>query len=666
MKMQHKFLNIIGIIAVVIAVVAAYFITDAKEKVMNIGIKTENMDTSVRPGDDFFDYATLGWRRNNPVPDDYTRYGAFEVLNDTNLKRVREIAETDTGKIGTLYTIAMNAEKLNADGVAPVKSYLDEIDNIKSADDLPVYLGKMHKFTSAFWGDGVALDEKNSDYYLYNIGQGGIGLSRDYYFDTDEKSVEIRTKYRDFIAKQLKNFGINANAEQIYKLEERMARSFYPKEKLRDPNANYHKMSVEDVKSQFPGFNWDKYLTVRGAAAASDININQPQAIAESIAIMNDTDIALIRDYLKYRIISAADTLLDDKTYEISFDFYNRTMAGQMEQKPRWKRAVALLDGSLGEEIGHLYVDKYFPPAAKERMQQLVKNLQRALGMRIENLDWMSDETKERALEKLNTFHAKIGYPDKWRDYSNLDISADAPLWENIVRVAKFEDAFWLDKIGQKKDPTIWYMNAHEINAYYDPTTNEVCFPAGILQYPFFDMDADDAFNYGAIGSIIGHEMTHGFDDSGRQFDADGNLRDWWTAADADAFNARARVMRNFFDNIQVAPGVHANGEFTLGENLADYGGITVAYTAYKNFGTPSPEFNGLTPDMRFFIAYAGAWAQNIRDAEALRLTKMDEHSLARWRVNGILPHIDAWYDAFDVTTNDKMYIAPDQRVKLW
>ena len=666
MKMQHKFLNIIGIIAVVIAVVAAYFITDAKEKVMNIGIKTENMDTSVRPGDDFFDYATLGWRRNNPVPDDYTRYGAFEVLNDTNLKRVREIAETDTGKIGTLYTIAMNAEKLNADGVAPVKSYLDEIDNIKSADDLPVYLGKMHKFTSAFWGDGVALDEKNSDYYLYNIGQGGIGLSRDYYFDTDEKSVEIRTKYRDFIAKQLKNFGINADAEQIYKLEERMARSFYPKEKLRDPNANYHKMSVEDVKSQFPGFNWDKYLTVRGAAAASDININQPQAIAESIAIMNDTDIALIRDYLKYRIISAADTLLDDKTYEISFDFYNRTMAGQMEQKPRWKRAVALLDGSLGEEIGHLYVDKYFPPAAKERMQQLVKNLQRALGMRIENLDWMSDETKKRALEKLNTFHAKIGYPDKWRDYSNLDISADAPLWENIVRVAKFEDAFWLDKIGQKKDPTIWYMNAHEINAYYDPTTNEVCFPAGILQYPFFDMDADDAFNYGAIGSIIGHEMTHGFDDSGRQFDADGNLRDWWTVADADAFNARARVMRDFFDNIQVAPGVHANGEFTLGENLADYGGITVAYTAYKNFGTPSPEFNGLTPDMRFFIAYAGAWAQNIRDAEALRLTKMDEHSLARWRVNGILPHIDAWYDAFDVTTNDKMYIAPDQRVKLW
>lgn len=664
--MQHKLLNIIGIIAVIIAILLAWYVTNSRGKNMNIGIKTENMDTTVNPGDDFFDYATLGWRRENPIPDDYTRYGAFEILHDKNLARVREIAETDTGKIGTLYAVAMNADKLNIEKTAPVAPYLAEIDKIKSADDLPAYLGHMHKFASAFWGDGVALDEKNSEYYLYNIGQGGIGLSRDYYFDEDEKSVEIRTKYRDFIAKQLKNFGINADAEKIYKLEERMARSFYLKEKLRDPNANYHKMTVADVRARFANFDWDTYLRERWANAATDININQPEAISESIAIMNDTDIGLIRDYLKYRIISAADTLLDDATYEISFDFYNRTMAGQMEQKPRWKRAVSLLDGALGEEIGHLYVDKYFSPAAKERMQQLVKNLQRALGMRIENLDWMSDETKKRALEKLNTFHAKIGYPDKWRDYSDLSISADASLWENVVRVAAFEDGFWLAKIGQKKDPTIWYMNAHEINAYYDPSTNEICFPAGILQYPFFDMDADDAFNYGAIGSIIGHEMTHGFDDSGRQFDADGNLRDWWTAADADAFNARARVIRDFFDNIQVAPGVHANGEFTLGENLADYGGLTVSYTAYKNFGNASDTIENLTPDMRFFIAYAGAWAQNIRDAEALRLTKMDEHSLARWRVNGILPHIDAWYDAFNVTDADKMYVSPEKRVKLW
>ena len=633
---------------------------------MNIGIKTENMDLSARPGDDFFDYATRGWREKNPVPDDYTRYGAFEVLADTNLERVREIAETDDGKIGTLYKIAMDADRLNADGVTPIAPYLAKIDKIKSVNDLPKYLGQMHRFSSAFWGDGVALDEKNSEYYLYNIGQGGIGLSRDYYFDTDEKSIEIRKKYREFIARQSQHFGVNLDAEKIYALEERMAKSFFPKEKLRDPNANYHKMSIDELKRQFAGFDWDTYLDARGASAATEVNVNQPSAITESIAIMNDTDIELIKDYLRYRIISTADSLTDDAAYEISFDFYNRTMAGQLEQKPRWKRAVALLDGSLGEEIGHLYVDKYFSPDAKARMQNLVKNLQRALGMRIENLEWMSDETKSRALEKLNTFHAKIGYPDKWRDYSELHIDANASLWENMVRVSEFEDAFWIKKIGQKKDPTIWYMNAHEVNAYYDPTTNEICFPAGILQYPFFDMAADDAFNYGAIGSVIGHEMTHGFDDSGRQFDKDGNLRDWWTAADADGFNKRANVLKEYFNNIEVAPGVHANGEFTLGENLADYGGITVAYTAYKNFGTQTNTVENLTPDMRFFIAYAGVWAQNIRDADALRLTKMDEHSLARWRVNGILPHIDAWYDAFGITKTDKLYLAPEQRIKLW
>lgn len=664
--MQHKLLNIIGIIILFVAIAIVCFLPTPKEKIMNTGIKPENMDLSVKPGDDFYDYATYGWRKSHPIPNDYTRYGAFEVLHDTNLHRVREIAENDTGKIGTLYKIVMDTEKLNADGVSPVKPYLDEIDNIKSVSDLPAYLGKMHAFSSAFWGDGVGLDEKNSEYYLYNIGQGGTGLSRDYYFDDDEKSREIRTKYREYIAKQLKNFGVDADADEIYATEERMARAFYPKEKLRDPNANYHKMSISDIKNKFPNFDWDAYLAARGAQAATEININQPEAIAESIAIMNDTDIKQIRDYLKYRVICSADGLLDDTTYDIAFDFYNRTMAGQIDKKPRWKRAVALLDDSLGEEIGRMYVEKYFSPAAKERMQEMVKNLQRALGMRIEKLEWMSDETKSSAMKKLNSFTAKIGYPDKWRDYSELNIRADESLWENMVRVSQFEDAFWIAKIGQRKDSTIWYMNAHEINAYYDPSTNEICFPAGILQYPFFDMNADDAFNYGAIGSIIGHEMTHGFDDSGRHFDADGNMRDWWTATDADNFIARANVMRDFFNNIEIAPGVHANGEFTLGENLADYGGITVAYTAYKNFGVHTGRVQGLTDDMRFFIAQAGVWAQNIRDADALRLTKTDEHSLARWRVNGILPHIDAWYDAFSVTDTDKLYLAPEKRVKLW
>lgn len=664
--MKNKLLNIIGIIAVVAAVVIAHYLTKPKDVIMNTGIRPENMDTTVRPGDDFYAYATNGWRSAHPIPDDYTRYGVFDVLHDTNLVRVREIAETDTGKIGTLYKIAMNTEKLNADGVRPVAAQIAEIDAIKSRDELPEFIGRMHQMTSAFWGDGVALDETDSTHYLYNIGQGGLGLARDYYFDTDKKTIQIREKYLEFIAKQMKNFGISVDAKKLYDLELRMARSFYPKEKLRDPHANYHKMTLDEIKSRFPGFDWDAYLAARGATRATQINIAQPEAIAESIAIMNDTDLDLIKTYLKYRIVSAADTLLDDTTYEISFDFYNRTMAGQPTPKPRWKRAVAMLDGTLGEEIGHLYVKKYFSADAKKRMQELVKNLQRALGARIENLDWMSAETKRQALQKLDTFHAKIGYPDKWRDYSELHIDPNASLWENMLIVSKFEDDFWLNKIGREKDPTLWYMNAHEINAYYDPSTNEICFPAGILQYPFFDMNADDAFNYGAIGSIIGHEMTHGFDDSGRHFDANGNMTDWWTARDAQGFEQRADALRAQFDKIVIAPGVHANGKFTLGENLADYGGITVSFTAYKNFGHATGVADGFTADQRFFIAYAGSWAQNSRPDEDLRLTKVDEHSLARNRVNGILPNIAMWYDAFGIQPSDALYIAPEKRIKLW
>ncbi len=662
--MENKFLNIIGIIAVAVSLAGAFYMT--KDKKMTTGIRPQDMDLTVRPGDDFYDYASRGWRDANPIPDDYVRYGSFDVLRSENLERVRNIAENDNGKIGTLYRIAMDAEKLNADGTTPVAADLAQIDEIKSRDELADFLGKMHATVTSFWGDGVSLDEMDSDHFLYNIHQGGVGLSRDYFFDDDAKAADTRTKYKKYITDQMQNFGIDVDADALYAFEERMARAFHTKEVLRDPHANYHKISRRDMAAQFPGFDWDAYFAAR-QIAPEFINVAQPSAITESIAIMRDTDLELIKTYLKWRVINSGIGLLDDKTYDIAFDFYNRTINGQTTPKPRWKRAVSMIDDSLGESVGQLYVDKYFSPAAKERMTQLIENLRRALGMRIEKLTWMSDETRARALEKLGTFRAKIGYPDKWRDYSKLDIRADASLWDNMTRVAEFEDRFWMDKIGQKNDPTIWYMNAHEVNAYYDPSTNEICFPAGILQYPFFDMDADDAFNYGAIGSVIGHEMTHGFDDTGRHFDARGNMRDWWTDADADAFVKRADVMRKFFDNILVAPGVHANGTFTLGENLADYGGITVAYTAYKNFAQiPAPDENGRTGDMRFFIAYVGTEKSNIRDDALINQTKTDEHSLSRWRVNGILPHIDAWYDAFDITPADKMYIAPDARVKLW
>ena len=662
--MRHTWLNILGILGVFFVTLFAIFYQGGKK--MNIGLAIENIETSVNPADDFFDYATLRWRRANPIPDDYTRYGVFDVLHDTNLVRVRDIAESDNGKIGTLYKIAMNADKLNDDKIAPVKKYFDDIDAIASKSELPEYLGKIHGYISSFWSDGVALDEMDSEHYIYNIGQGGIGLPRDYYFDDDARTAEIRKKYTEFITQQTKNFGLSMDAKKIYAIEERMAKSFHTKEILRDPHANYHKISRDDFVHDYAGFDWKKYFDARGANAAEFINVGQPGAIRESIAIINDTDLEMIKSYLKYRVILAADTFLDDTTYDISFDFFNREMSGQKQKKPRWKRAIGILDGTIGEEIGRLYTEKYFPASAKHRMEKLVENLRRAYALRIKQLDWMSDDTKKNALEKLNAFRAKIGYPDKWRDYSKLNIVSNESLFENMMHVAKFEDDFWMEKIGKEKDPYIWYMNAHEINAYYDPSTNEICFPAGILQYPFFDMNSDDAFNYGAIGAIIGHEMTHGFDDMGRHFDKDGNMRDWWNESDADAFETRANVMREYFNNILVAPNTHANGEFTLGENLADYGGVTIAYTAYKKFGGDSGTVGGFTPDMRFFIAYAGTWAGNIRPEQVLVQTKTNEHSLNRWRVNGILPHIDAWYDAFGVTPRDKMYIAPERRTRLW
>jgi putative endopeptidase len=586
------------------------------------------------------------------------------MLNEENNKRVREIVENDNGKIGLLYKIAMNTEKLNAEKINPVKPYLDEIDAIKSKQELPRYLGKMHSFSSAFWDTGVLQDDKDSEHYILVFAQGGIGLARDYFFDEDDKSKQVRQKYKEYIKKQMDNFGEKVDVEKLYALEERMAKSFYKKEQLRDPLINYHKKSMDELKQEMPGFDWDTYFKVRGIDTQY-LNIEQVEPIKESIAIINDTDLELIKTYLKYRIINGSTSFLDDKTYDIAFDFYNRVLSGQKEQKPRWKRAVAMIDGTLGEMVGQLYVKKYFPESAKKRMEDLVKNLQKSLGNRIENLDWMGNDTKKQALAKLNTFKAKIGYPDKWRDYSKLEIKDDS-LYANMMRVSAFEDAFWLDKIGKEKDPTMWYMNAHEVNAYYDPSNNEICFPAGILQYPFFDMAADDAFNYGAIGSVIGHEMTHGFDDSGRHFDKDGNMVEWWAENDAKLFENHAKKMREHFDNILVAPNTHANGEFTLGENLADYGGVTIAFDAYQKYGQKSEDAMGLNANQRFFVAYAMTEASNITDDALLQQTKTNEHSLSRWRVNGILPHVNAWYDVFDIKPDDDLYLSPEKRVNLW
>ena len=398
-----------------------------------------------------------------------------------------------------------------------------------------------------------------------------------------------------------------------------------------------------------------------------DLSVSQKENLVEVGNIIASEPIEAQKAYLQWKLIDASAAYLSDDINQMNFDFYGKVLSGKEQQQPRWKRAVSTVDGSLSEAVGQMYVKKYFPAKSKERMVQLVKNLQTALGERIQGLEWMGDSTKAKAQEKLKTFHIKVGYPDKWRDYTSLDIQKDS-YWANIKRANKFESDYMFAKIGKPVDKDEWLMSPQTVNAYYNPSTNEICFPAGILQYPFFDMQADDAFNYGAIGVVIGHEMTHGFDDQGRQFDKDGNLKDWWTKEDGEKFNARAKVLSDYFDNIEVAPNVKANGKFTLGENIADHGGLQVSYHALQNVLKTSPlaTKDGFTPEQRFFLAYANVWAGNIRPEEILKRTKSDPHSLGKWRVNGALPHIQAWYDAFNVKQTNKMYLAPELRASIW
>ena len=631
------------------------------------GINENNMDLSFRPGDDFYSFAGAGWRKNNPLTGEYSRYGVFDKLRQDNLEKLHKIVkDTDNKKISTLYTQAMDADKLNTDGIKPVMPYINKIDEISNREMLFEFLGTEHKHNDLFWGDLIEEDIKDSEHYLYNIIQGGIGLpEREYYFDDDVRGKEIRTKYKKYMSDVFAMFKINGDVNAVYKIEETLAHAHYKKEKLRDPASNYHKMTMAEFQKQFQGYDWDKYFKLRGVNP-KNINVAQKEAFIAALEILKTTPLEDLKSYLKWQTANGAMSVLGNAQYELQFDFYSKTMSGKTERRPRWKDAVSIADGVLGEAVGQEYVKIYFPPQAKERMLKLVNNLKMAYAKRIKDLDWMSDETKEKALEKLDTFHVKMGYPNKWRDYSKLEISDTVSLFENLISADEFEDAYWMEKADKNVDKDHWYMTPQTVNAYYNPPTNEICFPAGILQPPFFDMNASDAFNYGAIGSVIGHEMTHGFDDQGRQFDKEGNLKNWWTPTDAKAFEAHANVMKEFFNKIEVAPGLHANGKFTLGENLADQGGLTISFTAYKMANPDEKIDDKWAPEQIFFLAYVGTENDNIRAKEIVKRTKTDPHSLSQWRVNGILPHINAWYDAFDVKPGDRMYLAPEDRVKLW
>ena len=651
---------------------------------LTTGIDLANLDTTALPGTDFYQYACGGWMKNHPLTDEYSQYGSFTVLAENNRKQMQGLIEElakgqhEAGsvaqKIGTLYNLAMDSVKLNQEGTAPIKTELEEIASLKNKADVYALLGSLERRgITSYLGTGVGADQKNSDMNAVYTSQAGLSMGeRDYYLATDEATTKIREAFKVHVAKMYQLAGFdeataNRGRDIVMDVETRLAKTFRSMVELRDPQANYNKMTLDELKQKYASFNWDAYLTNLGLKNVQEIIVGQPEALAEAAKILDSLPVEQQVLYLQWKLIDRAASFLNDEIVEQNFDFYGRTMSGAKEMQPRWKQAVSVTGSVLGEAVGQMYVERYFPAAAKERMVTLVKNLQTALGERIQALEWMSDSTKARALEKLAAFHVKIGYPDKWKDYGKLDIKDDS-YYANIERATVWASDENMAKAGKPVDKEEWHMTPQTVNAYYNPTTNEICFPAGILQPPFFDMQADDAFNYGAIGVVIGHEMTHGFDDQGRQYDKDGNLKDWWTAEDAERFNQRAQVMVNFFDSIQVAPGVHANGRQTLGENIADYGGLQVAYQAFKTATKDAPlaTVDGLTPEQRFFLAYAGVWANNVRPEFVLYLTKMDVHSLGEWRVNGALPQIDAWYEAFNIGEADPMFVPKEERVAIW
>ena len=655
-----------------------------KEAVMASGIDLGNLDTTVVRGADFFQYACGGWMKKHPLTDEYSRFGSFDMLAENNREQLKgliaEIAgqENEKGtvaqKIADIYNLAMDSAKLNTEGIEPIKADLERIASVKDkAEIVPLmaelsHIGIRPYFT--FFVDADIMDSKSNLFQLY---QGGISLGeKEYYLDTDEATTDIRNKYKEHIVKMFRLAGFDESAarknmEAVLEIETRIAKASFSAVEQRNPAANYHKMTLDELKKSVPGIDWDAFLSGVGVKGVTELSVSQVEPIKEVEKIINTIPVEKQVAYMQWKLINRAASYLSDEFVAQNFDFYGKTLSGRKENQPRWKRAVGTVNGMLGEAVGQMYVEKYFPAAAKERMVQLVKNLQTALGERIQNLEWMGDSTKAKAIEKLNSFYVKVGYPDKWRDYTALDVEKDS-YWANVKRATKFELDYELAKAGKPVDRDEWGMTPQTVNAYYNPTTNEICFPAGILQYPFFDMNADDAFNYGAIGVVIGHEMTHGFDDQGRQYDKDGNLKDWWTEEDAKKFEERAQVMVNFFDSIEVAPGVHANGELTLGENIADHGGLQVSFAAFKKAMETAPleVVDGFTPEQRFFLAYANVWAGNIRPEEILRLTKLDPHSLGKWRVDGALPHIGNWYEAFNITEHDPMFVAKDKRVSIW
>ena len=645
-------------------------------KPLTTGINPENLDTTAIPQNDFYQYACGGWMVNHPLTAEYSRFGSFDELGLRNLEQVNDLITdiaakkhkhgTVEQKIGDIYNLALDTARRNAEGIEPLRKTLNDIEQISSRDELSEKMGGAMEY--GLFAMYVEADACNSAMNILNEYQAGFALGqKDYYFDDDEHTKSIREAYVKHILRMFKLFGYDdaeQRAQTVLRLETRLAKAALNNVELRDPIRNYNKMTMAELQQLVPEVNWNSFFNAMNIHTDS-LSVGQIDHLKECGKLLAEEPLEDIKTLFLWQAIDGSASFLSDEIYMANFDFYGRIMSGSEEPRPLWKRAVGIVEGSLGEAVGQMYVKKYFPKENKERMLNLVHNLQASFKDRIENLTWMSDETKAKAIDKLMSMTIKIGYPDKWRDYSALDIDPKLSYYENVQRAAKFEQEYSLSYLDKPVDKAKWYMFPQTVNAYYNPSSNEICFPAGILQYPFFDMSADDAFNYGAIGVVIGHEMTHGFDDQGSQYDKEGNLNNWWTAEDKANFDARTRVMEEAFNKIEVAPGVHANGAFTLGENIADHGGLQISYNAFRKLPQPTTE-SEFTPAQRFFLAYANVWAANIRPEEILQRTKSDPHSLGRWRVNGALPQIGAWYDAWNVTETSPLFVPEDKRVSIW